>query len=168
MKSAPIPPNEIERLAALSEAALLDTPPETPFDDLTKLAARTCGVPIALVSLIDTNRQWFKSSVGLAASETPRDVAFCAHAILEENVFVIPDAGQDERFFDNPLVTGKPNVRFYAGAQLRTQDGFNIGTLCVIDHVPRQLTEAQLEDLRALARQASAQIDLRRINNRLK
>ncbi len=168
MKSAPIPPNEIDRLAALSEAALLDTPHETPFDDLTKLAARICGVPIALVSLIDTNRQWFKSSVGLAASETPRDLAFCAHAILEENVFVIPDAGLDDRFFDNPLVTGEPNVRFYAGAQLKTQDGFNIGTLCVIDHVPRQLTEAQLEDLRALARQASAQIDLRRINNRLK
>ncbi len=168
MKSAPIPSNEIERLAALSEAAILDTPPETAFDDLTKLAARICGVPIALVSLVDAQRQWFKSKVGLDASETSRDLAFCAHALLEENVFVVPDALKDERFFDNPLVAGAPNVRFYAGAQLTSQEGLNVGTLCVIDHEPRQLSEEQVETLRGLARQAAAQIDLRRINNRLK
>lgn len=168
MKAAAIPDNEIQRLAALSEAAILDTPPEAGFDDLTKLAASICGVPIALVSLVDTNRQWFKSRVGLDASETPRDLAFCAHAILEEEVFVVPDAHEDTRFFDNPLVTGAPNVRFYAGAQLTSQDGFNVGTLCVIDHEPRSLKPEQVEALRALARQAAMQIDLRRSNNRLK
>ncbi len=168
MKAAPIPPNEIERLAVLTEAAILDTPAETGFDDLTKLAARICGVPIALVSLVDTRRQWFKSRVGLDAAETPREFAFCAHAILEEDVFVVPDAYDDERFFDNPLVRGAPNVRFYAGAPLTSDDGFNVGTLCVIDHEPRVLSAEQLETLRGLARQAAAQIDLRRVNNRLK
>lgn len=168
MKVAPKPENEIERLAALTEAAVLDTPAETGFDDLTKLAARICNVPIALVSLIDTNRQWFKSKVGLDATETPRDLAFCAHAILTDELFIIPDAFEDERFFDNPLVTSAPNVRFYVGAPLTSQDGFNVGTLCVIDHEPRHLNPEQLEALRGLARQAAAQIDLRRINQRLK
>jgi len=168
MKVAPIPNNEIARLAALSEAAILDTPPETGFDDLTKLAASVCGVPIALVSLVDTHRQWFKSRVGLDAEQTPRELAFCAHAILDEGVFIVPDAHEDERFFDNPLVQGAPNVRFYAGAPVTSQEGFNVGTLCVIDHQPRTLTPEQLEVLRSLARQAAAQIDLRRINNRLK
>lgn len=168
MKIAPLPENEIGRLAALSEAAILDTPPESGFDDLTKLAASVCGAPIALVSLVDADRQWFKSRVGLDATETPRELAFCAHAILDESVFVVPDAHEDERFFDNPLVQGPPNVRFYAGAPVTSQEGLNVGTLCVIDHQPRALSPEQLEALRGLARQAAAQIDLRRVNNRLK
>ncbi|MDC3959309.1 sensor histidine kinase [Polyangium jinanense] len=167
MKAAPAPADEIERLAALSDAAILDTPPERAFDDLTRLAASICRTPIALVSLVDRERQWFKSKVGLDASETPREVAFCAHAILGDELFLVPDAYDDERFADNPLVTGAPNVRFYAGAPLATADGHNIGTLCVIDNGPRQLDDDQRSALSALARQVAAQIDLRRANGRL-
>ncbi|MRG95922.1 GAF domain-containing sensor histidine kinase [Polyangium spumosum] len=167
MKAAPPPSDEIERLVALSEAAILDTPPEPAFDDLTRLAAAICRTPIALVSLVDRERQWFKSKVGLDASETPREVAFCAHAILGEQLFLVPDAHEDARFADNPLVTGGPHVRFYAGAPLATADGHNVGTLCVIDHGPRQLDDAQRAALTALARQVAAQIDLRRANGRL-
>jgi len=164
MKSAPLPPDETERLAALREAEILDTLPESAFDDLTQLAAHICGTPIALVSLIDEHRQWFKAKVGLEPPETSREVAFCAHAILQSDVFIIPDAHEDERFFDNPLVTGPPGVRFYAGAPLTTRDRRNVGTLCVIDRAPRTLDEAQRFALAALARQVAAQIDLRRAN----
>jgi PAS domain S-box-containing protein len=167
MKSAPLPPDEPERLAALREAEILDTLPESAFDDLAQLAGHICGTPIALVSLIDEHRQWFKAKVGVEPPETSREVAFCSHAILQNDVFIVPDAHDDERFFDNPLVTGAPGVRFYAGAPLTTRDRRNVGTLCVIDRAPRTLDDAQRFALAALARQVAAQIDLRRANTAL-
>lgn len=161
MKIAPLPPDEAARLAALTEHDLLDTLPEQDFDDLTELASRLCDTPIALVSLVDRNRQWFKSRVGLEAPETPRDVAYCSHTILGDELLVVPDAFQDERFHDNPLAVGEPHVRFYAGTPLRSERGHKLGTLCVIDHVPRELTQAQRDSLRRLGRQVEAQLRLR-------
>jgi signal transduction histidine kinase len=161
MKTAPVPPNEEARLRALAAHAVLDTPPEEAFDALTRLASRLCGTPIALVSLVDQARQWFKSRVGLEEPETHRDFAFCAHAILQEGVFVVPDTCQDERFHDNPLVTRAPRVRFYAGTPLRSLSGHTLGTLCVIDHVPRELTAEQAQALHVLGRQVEAQLQLR-------
>ncbi len=160
MKAPPLHPHEARRLEALRRTELLDSAPSLEFDDATKLAAFICGTPIALVSLVDEHRQWFKSKVGLQASETPRDISFCGHAILESEVFVVPDAHADERFFDNPLVTGGPHVRFYAGAPLITATGDALGTLCVIDHEPRSLSDAQREALATLARQVVAQMHL--------
>ncbi len=151
--SAPVPDDEGQRLAALRALAILDTEPDSCFDDITLLASQICGTPIALVSLVDESRQWFKSRVGLDATETPRDVAFCAHAILESQTFVVADAQKDSRFAGNPLVTGGPKVRFYAGSQLRTSAGQNIGTLCVIDMKPRSLTPEQISAMEALTRQ---------------
>ncbi len=162
MKPAPLPADESLRLAALDECALLDTGADASFDDLARLASLICGVPIALISLVDRDRQWFKSRIGIDASETPREVAFCAHAILEPGVMVVSDALSDERFHDNPLVTDEPNVRFYAGAPLEIEQGLRIGTLCVIDHVPRELNDAQRDGLAAIARQVVAQINLRK------
>ncbi len=162
MFKPPIPDNETARLDVLLQCRVLDTDPEQSFDDITRLAAHLCQTPIALVSLIDRDRQWFKSKVGLDATETPRDLAFCAHAILQPGLFCIPDALADERFADNPLVTGSPYIRFYAGVPLTTQDGQTLGTLCVIDHHPRELSPDQEAFLVALAHQAAQLLDLRR------
>ncbi|MDC0711086.1 GAF domain-containing sensor histidine kinase [Stigmatella sp. ncwal1] len=161
MKTAPLPRNEEARLEALASHGILDTPPEQGFDDLTRLASQLCGTPVALVSLLDQGRQWFKARVGVDATETPRDFAFCAHAILQDELFVVPDAHLDERFQDNPLVVGEPHVRFYAGTPLKTVSGHNLGTLCVIDHVPRELKPEQAEALRLLGRQVESQLQLR-------
>ncbi|HEY9629183.1 MAG TPA: adenylate/guanylate cyclase domain-containing protein [Coleofasciculaceae cyanobacterium] len=159
---ATVPENEADRLGALHQYDILDTLPEKAFDDLTALAAYICGSPISLLSLIDEHRQWFKSRVGLAATDTPRDIAFCSHAILQPNqLMIVPDTLQDDRFAANPLVKDDPNIRFYAGAPLVTPDGYPLGTLCVLDRAPRQLTPEQQQALQALSRQAVDQMELR-------
>jgi len=152
MQTAAIPADEAKRVAALRALEVLDSEPESEFDALVNAAAAVCGVPISLVSLIDTDRQWFKANLGLeGATQTARDIAFCAHAILQDGVFEVQDASRDERFADNPLVTSEPDIRFYAGAPVRLSSGDCIGTLCVIDHEPRQLNGRQREVLRCLA-----------------
>jgi anti-sigma regulatory factor (Ser/Thr protein kinase) len=153
--------DETARLAALRQYRILDTKPEQAFDDLTLLAAQICGTPIALISLLDEERQWFKSRLGISATETARSVAFCAHTIEQDDMFVIPDTLADERFRDNPLVLGEPWVRFYIGAPLITHDGHALGSLCVLDRVPRTLTPEQQAALDALRHQAVAQLELR-------
>ena len=153
-----IPLGEQTRLDALRSLNILDSNPEERFDRLTRLAKRLFGVPIALVSLVDADRQWFKSCVGLKATETPRDVSFCGHAILQDDIFLIPDASVDERFSDNPLVTENPHVRFYAGCPLAVPNGSKLGTLCIIDVVPRDLSPDDLSLLRDLARMAEQEL----------
>ena len=161
-RNYPLPPDEGARLQALLDLQILDTPEEEAFDDLTRLAALICETPIALVSLVDDQRQWFKSRVGLDARETPREQAFCTHAILGAEIFEVPDPLDDPRFRDNPLVTGAPHIRFYAGMPVSSPDGQRIGTLCVIDRQPRQLSPAQREALQRLGCLASRQLALHR------
>jgi len=151
MKKPDVPQDEEARLKTLRSLNILDTSSEERFDRLTRMAKRMFNVPIALVSLVDENRQWFKSCIGLSVRETPRDISFCGHAILGKEIFIIPDATKDERFTDNPLVTNEPNIRFYAGCPLRFTDGSRLGTLCIIDQKPRSLSDDDLEALKDLA-----------------
>lgn len=159
---APIPNNEEERLQALDDLDILDTQPEETFDRITRLAAQVLDTPIALVSLVDKERQWFKSSNGLDAQETPREHAFCSHAILNTEIMVVNDARLDERFVDNPLVQGPPDIRFYAGAPLMLTDDIRLGTLCAIDTRPREITESEAAALRDLAAVVVDELDLRK------
>jgi GAF domain-containing protein len=161
---APLYHDEAARLAVLRDYGVLDTLPEPQFDDIAFLASYICGAPIALVSLVDEVRQWFKAKVGTDVKETPRDVAFCAHAILKpDEVFVVPDAHEDPRFATNPLVRAEPHVRFYAGAPLVSPEGMPLGTLCVFDEVPGYLSPAQTRALGALAREVVVHLELRRM-----
>lgn len=159
---ASLPDNETDRLAALYALDILDSPAEEDFDDIVKLASNVCDAPMSLVSLVDTDRQWFKARVGTDLTETDRDISFCAHAVLGRDLLVVPDATKDRRFADNPLVDQEGGIRFYAGAPLLTSDGFTLGTLCVLDREPRRLDIEQLQALRALARQVTSQMELRR------
>ena len=154
--------NEPARLRALRAYHILDTDPEQVFDDLTLLATQVCGTPIALITLVDENRQWFKSKIGLDVQETARNISFCAHAIEQPGLFVVPDTLTDGRFRDNPMVVNEPHIRFYAGAPLLTRDGDPLGTICVVDSRPRTLTDDQRAALNALRRQAETQLELRR------
>lgn len=153
---------EQERLQKLRELAIMDSPDEKVFDEFTSMAAAICNTPVALISLLDGERQWFKSRVGIEEKATPRDVAFCHHAIQEPGeVMVVGNALADQRFAENPLVTSGPQIRFYAGAPLVTSDGHAIGTLCVIDQAPRDLTDVQLKALKSLAGEVIAMMEVR-------
>lgn len=163
MIASPNHPQELQRLASLRSYHVLDTPPDPAFDDLTALAAEICGVPISLISLLDEDRQWFKSKHGIDVQQTGRDIAFCGHAICEEQTFVVEDATKDPRFSDNPLVAQAPNVRFYAGALVRDEQGLALGTLCIIDDKPRTLDTEQRRQLERIARQASRQLHMHKM-----
>jgi GAF domain-containing protein len=160
--AAPMPSVEAARIAALNRYAILDSEPEEAFDDLVILAAHICRTPMALLSLVDDHRQWFKSAVGVQIKETPKEISVCAHAIQQSELFIVPDLLEDARFRDNPLVTGEPRIRFYAGAPLVNEDGFALGTLCVVDREPRELDEDQKEALKALSRLTLRQMELRK------
>jgi len=150
MLAAPIPDNDSDRLAALREMLILDTPPEERYDKIVQFAAHEFDVPVALISLVDENRQWFKARVGVDVCQTDRDVSICGHAILQSDIFVVPDARIDPRFADNPLVNGPPNVVFYAGAPLAMPNGYVIGTLCLISQRPRTLDATELAIISSL------------------
>ena len=168
MTSATIPTNEEQRLAALGRYEILDSIPERAYEDLLAIAAGICGTPMGAISMIDSERQWFKAQKGLSIQETSRDVSFCAHAILGDGVFVVPDARMDERFHDNPLVTGNPGIRFYAGAPLVSKGGEALGALCVIDDQPREISEAQRQALVSLSRQVVSLLELRLAHKELR
>jgi GAF domain-containing protein len=164
MPAADLPPDEPERLKALHDLELLDTEPEAEFDELVRRAAAATGAPVAVITLVDEARQWFKARVNLEMESSDRDLSFCAHAILTPgDLTVVPDTLDDDRFSDNLLVTEDPNIRFYAGAPIFTPDGHAAGTLCVIDTAPRELSEEQAQSLRELAAEVSRQIERRRL-----
>ena len=158
MLAPPTPSDETRRLETLRRLKLLDTPPEERFDRVTRLAKQVFSTPIALVSLVDADRQWFKSAQGLDAPETPRNISFCGHAILDDKIMIVNDAAEDQRFCDNPLVCDDPNIRFYAGYPLSAPDGSRVGTLCVIDRVPREITAEQAQLLRELGRMVEEEL----------
>ena len=164
MLKAPIPPDEEARMKALREYGILDTQPEPVYDDIAHVCAGVCDTPIALITLVDGTRNWFKARVGVdeELTESPRDISFCGHAILREEIFEVTDALVDERFADNPLVASTPRIRYYAGAPLITTDGFRLGTICAIDIRPRRLNEGQRDTLSALSRLVMRQLDRRR------
>jgi GAF domain-containing protein len=153
---------EAARVAALDRYAILDSEPEEAFDDLVILASHICRTPIAMLSLVDDHRQWFKSKVGVEVRETPKESSICVHAIQQQDLFIVPDTHQDPRFRENPLVIGEPRIRFYAGAPLINEDGYALGTLCVVDRDARSLDDDQKEALKALGRLALRQMELRR------
>ncbi|HKW30941.1 MAG TPA: GAF domain-containing protein [Verrucomicrobiae bacterium] len=162
--NVPLPNNEAERLAALKEYRILDTGTEQPYDDITALAAHICQVPIATISLVDEARQWFKARVGMTRQQTPREIAFCAHTILQHKPLVIRDAEKDRRFAGNALVKGEPRIRFYAGFPLVNQEGLALGTLCAMDRKPRELSARQEKAMQALVRQVMALLEFRRVS----
>ncbi|GAB3174912.1 GAF domain-containing protein [Telluribacter humicola] len=167
MKPAPLPDNEQERLKALQQYDILDTLPEDVYDDITRIASEICGTPYSLLTLVDKDRQWFKAKQGMDVTETPR-IHFCAYAIIDpNNTLVVPDARYDERFHDNPLVTGEPHLVFYAGVPLTDKDGYALGTLCVLDNRPRELSEQKLTALKALAKLISVHFELRKTKREL-
>lgn len=165
MRPPSLPKDERARLRELRTLDILDTASEERFDRLTRIASRLFDVPIALVSLVDEQRQWFKSSVGLDATETSREISFCGHAILEDRVMVVENTDDDERFSDNPLTQGAPHIRFYAGCPLRSLDGYNLGTLCLIDSIPRSFTDTEITLLKDLAALAEREIELTQLAN---
>jgi len=158
----PIPLNEQARLELLRQYQILDTAAEQVFDEITALAASICQTPICLLTFVDRDRTWYKSSVGMQGTETPREMTFCAHAICQNDVYVVPDTRADQRFADNPLVTGEPSLRFYAGMPLLSPEGLAVGTLCVLDRKPRALTPEQVDKLKALAKSAVLLLEVRR------
>ncbi len=161
MQKPPIPSNETQRLELIRQLDVLDTDAEEIYDGIVYIASLICNTPVSMISIVDTNRQWFKSILGSNERQTPRDYSFCAHAILGSEILEIPDSAKDDRFKDNPIVTGPPYVRFYAGAPLELNDGLRVGTLCVIDHKPNKLNEQQLKALHALSLQVTKLLELR-------
>jgi GAF domain-containing protein len=160
--NSPTLSTEVARLAALDRYAILDTDPEESFDDLVILASYVCKTPMAMLSLLDDHRQWFKSKIGVQVRETPLELSICAHAIKQEDLFIVPDTLKDARFRENPLVQGEPHIRFYAGAPLINEDGYALGTLCVVDREPRELDPEQKQSLKSLRQLALRQMELRR------